>query len=97
VPSGDQNPGPGSYHISNSATELRSPQHDFSKSPERPDRASRNESNLGPGTYDAKDGFFSGSQIASSIAYSIPKGERDQQASETPGPGYYYLPVKFGD
>lgn len=90
------NPGPGSYNPTLSQTDCRSPQYDFTKSPERDGDISRNDgagANLGPGSYDRKFDFVSGN---TSIAYSVPLGDRDNKTSENPGPGQYKIPVKFG-
>jgi Sperm-tail PG-rich repeat len=79
---------------------MRSPEHDFSRSPDRfGGDFSRNVS-LGPGAYDvsaSKEQVLSNNP--SSVTHSFSRQERDypKTVSDAPGPGYYRIPVKFGE
>ena len=57
---------------------------------------SRNVS-LGPGTYDPKEQFLSNNPT--SVTHSFSKMERDYPptVSDQLGPGFYRIPVKFGE
>ncbi|CDW79521.1 UNKNOWN [Stylonychia lemnae] len=86
-------PGPGAYDKSEDNIRFKQPAFDFSRSPDRslsPDK----DTNPGPGQYDDRDYYISGHSV---IVYSIPKGEIKDPKNDTPGPGYYKIPVKFAD
>lgn len=73
----------------------QNPAHDFSRSPDRSRSGSPHKDGMpGPGQYDNRDYNIAGHQ---SIAYTIPKGEKRDEFSDTPGPGHYKIPVKFAD
>ena len=71
----------------------KNPEYDFSRSPERSISPNR-QHNLGPGAYEAIDSNIAGH---TSLVYSIPKGDKREDISDTPGPGHYKIPVKFAD
>ena len=80
--------------------DARSPEYDFSRSPDRLNGDFSRNVSLGPGAYDvsaSKEQILSGN--ATTVSHSFSKLERDYPptVSETPGPGYYYIPVKFGE
>jgi len=80
--------------------EGRSPEYDFGRSPDRLQGDFSRNISLGPGHYDisaSKEQFLSGNP--GSITHSFSKCERDYPptVSESPGPGFYRIPVKFGE
>ena len=76
---------------------MSSPQHDFGKGAERETDVTKylqTSENIGPGRYDPQK---DGSAFSDGISYSFNHAERDQSIQETPGPGFYKIPVKFGE
>ena len=73
---------------------IRSKIRSASFSPERQVSPKRDDS-PGPGQYDNRD--FLDPSNGDVIVYSIPKGERKDPPSDTPGPGHYKIPVGFAN
>lgn len=87
-----QIPGPGSYNHDEGAVRHKNPS--VSISPDRQVSPKRDDS-PGSDLYDNRD--FIDPPKGSVIVYSIPKGENKEPPSDTPGPGYYKIPVGFAN